>query len=176
MSIRSLADALYRAALPLAYRLARQWWRLRRPAHDGALVALWVGGAVLLVRPSYRRQWALPGGGVRPGESAAQAAAREIHEELGLRLAVEALRPVCEVTGEWDYRRECVTIFELRLDAPPPLRLDNREIVATRFVTPSEAATQPLTAPAAAYFGPSGPAGSGRRPPSGQIIPTKIMP
>ncbi|GAA3169346.1 MULTISPECIES: NUDIX domain-containing protein [Streptomyces] len=55
--------------------------------------AVWLGasvlftdvlGRVLLVKPVYRRQWLLPGGGVESGESPAEAAAREVAEELGL--------------------------------------------------------------------------------------------
>jgi hypothetical protein len=34
---------------------------------------------------------------------------------------------------EWDFRRERVRVFELRLRAEPVLRTDNREIVAARF-------------------------------------------
>jgi 8-oxo-dGTP pyrophosphatase MutT (NUDIX family) len=40
--------------------------------------------------PSHAGQWALPGGGLEPGESATQAALRELREELGLALAPEA--------------------------------------------------------------------------------------
>jgi hypothetical protein len=37
---------------------------------------------------------------------------------------------------EWDFRREHVRVFELRLHEEPVLRIDNREIVAARFVEP----------------------------------------
>jgi hypothetical protein len=37
---------------------------------------------------------------------------------------------------DWDFRRERVRILELRLTAEPVLRIDNREIVAARFVDP----------------------------------------
>ncbi|WP_159425014.1 NUDIX domain-containing protein [Streptomyces sp. TLI_053] len=46
------------------------------------------GGDVLLLKPSYRLDWILPGGGVHPGESIASAATRELGEQLGLRRKV----------------------------------------------------------------------------------------
>ncbi len=52
--------------------------------------------AVLLTRrsPRLRRhagQWALPGGRIDPGESPEEAVRRELHEEVGLRVADDAL-------------------------------------------------------------------------------------
>ena len=40
---------------------------------------------VLLVKPTYKDGWDIPGGYVEPGESPAQACSRELVEELGLR-------------------------------------------------------------------------------------------
>ena len=39
---------------------------------------------VLLVRPSYKSGWDIPGGYVEPAESPKQACAREVREELGI--------------------------------------------------------------------------------------------
>jgi len=42
-------------------------------------------GRVLLVRPTYKPGWDIPGGYLHPGESPTQAAAREVSEELGIK-------------------------------------------------------------------------------------------
>jgi hypothetical protein len=51
------------------FSIARIWWRLRCPLHEGALVAVYAGRALLLVRTSYRIEWHFPGGTVRRGET-----------------------------------------------------------------------------------------------------------
>jgi ADP-ribose pyrophosphatase YjhB (NUDIX family) len=48
-------------------------------------------GRVLLVRPTYKTHWDIPGGYVEPGESPRAACVREIREELGLDLPVSGL-------------------------------------------------------------------------------------
>ncbi|HEY3503728.1 MAG TPA: NUDIX hydrolase [Actinocatenispora sp.] len=41
-------------------------------------------GRVMLVKPTYKNFWDIPGGYVEPGESPAEACAREVREELGI--------------------------------------------------------------------------------------------
>jgi 8-oxo-dGTP pyrophosphatase MutT (NUDIX family) len=41
-------------------------------------------GRILLVHPTYKDSWEIPGGYVERGESPAAACRREVHEELGL--------------------------------------------------------------------------------------------
>jgi ADP-ribose pyrophosphatase YjhB (NUDIX family) len=48
-------------------------------------------GRVLLVRPTYKPTWEIPGGVVEAGESPAATVAREVAEELGLELGVGRL-------------------------------------------------------------------------------------
>ncbi|RKN08960.1 NUDIX hydrolase [Streptomyces radicis] len=57
-----------------------------------ALVALWNAGRLLMVNVRDRGCWELPGGGIDPGESAREAAVRELWEESGQSAAPEALR------------------------------------------------------------------------------------
>jgi len=49
------------------------------------------GTKILLVRRADNGRWAVPGGFMEPGESAAEACAREVLEEAGLRVRVSRL-------------------------------------------------------------------------------------
>src|SRR5208283_176709 len=60
-------DAAWRLVFRLGFPLARFWWRLRGSRGEGALVAVYVGQAILLLRSSYQVEWNFPGGGVKRG-------------------------------------------------------------------------------------------------------------
>lgn len=45
----------------------------------------------MMVEPTYKDFWDIPGGHVEPGESPAEACAREVFEELGIRPRIGAL-------------------------------------------------------------------------------------
>jgi 8-oxo-dGTP diphosphatase len=145
-----LIDAVWRMALRVGFQLARVWWHLRRPRHEGALVAIYVGPALLLLKSSYRAEWNFPGGSVHPGETPDAAAQREMEEEIGL--LSYALLPAGSACGIWDGRRDRVHFFELHLDRVPELRLDNREIIAAHLASPEELQGIALTAAVSAYL------------------------
>jgi 8-oxo-dGTP diphosphatase len=132
-------NLLARCAYRCAYRAARVWWFIRRPRTIGAVVAVWNEGRLLLVRSSYRRHYALPGGFVKRGETPQAAASRELAEELRLVVAPAALRLGWHGSQPFEHREDTVTIWEVVLDAPPPLRVTGREIVWAGWKTPAEA-------------------------------------
>ena len=146
----SLHDHAWQLAFRLGFPVARMWWGWRGQQHEGALVAVSVGGELLLVRSPYRAEWNFPGGGVRIGETPLDAARRELQEEVGL--AAATLGPGRVVSGVWDGRPDRVHIFELRLDRLPRLELDHREVVGARLVAPGELGGIALTGPVAAYL------------------------
>ena len=64
---------------------------MARPRMAAGLLVRDPQGRILLVRPTYKQGWDIPGGYVEPSESPAQAAAREVVEELGVPLPVGSL-------------------------------------------------------------------------------------
>lgn len=66
----------------------------------GASACVWREGKVLLVeRTNPAGVWALPGGKVEAGETARQAAERELFEETGLRAELETFAGLYELIG-----------------------------------------------------------------------------
>jgi 8-oxo-dGTP diphosphatase len=74
----------------------------KRPVECAGAVVRDEGGRLLLVRRGHdpgRGTWSLPGGRIETGESAAEAAAREVREETGLDVRVGALLQTVDLPG-----------------------------------------------------------------------------
>jgi ADP-ribose pyrophosphatase YjhB (NUDIX family) len=105
-------------------------------------------GRVLLVDPTYKEGWDIPGGMVEANEPPRAAAERELREELGLMLTVGRLLVVEWVPphGPWD--DQLMFIFDggtLDDATIAELRLTDEELAGLRFVTLAEA--KPLLKP-----------------------------
>jgi len=118
-------DAAFYASLPRKY--------------VGAGVLITDGtGRVLMVQPTYKATWEVPGGVTEPAESAPAAARRECREELGLDIAVGRLLVVEHqtVAGRGD---SIMCIYDGGvLSADAVLSLPAAELRSYRFIPPLE--------------------------------------
>jgi 8-oxo-dGTP pyrophosphatase MutT (NUDIX family) len=119
-----------------AYGLLRIYWMLFRPSVTGVKCLLNDGDRVLLVRHSYGpRSWDLPGGSVKAGEEPADAARREMHEELGV--AIDTWHPLGQLRIVIEHRRDCVHLFQAELH-DPELTIDPGELIAASWFPRAE--------------------------------------
>ena len=118
------------------------------PAHLGANCMITWEGKLLLERRRDSDSWGLIGGGVKKWETEVQAMAREVYEELGLRIPQERFRKL-KVYGEpgriaafrdgsvW---RMVIVVYALELDRKPDIHI-SAESKETRFFTSEELKT-----------------------------------
>ncbi|MBV9946205.1 MAG: NUDIX hydrolase, partial [Myxococcales bacterium] len=88
------------------------------------------------------------GGYVRRGETARQAALRELAEEVGVTEDPDRLEQVVDETNIWVGKRDHVEIFALELPERPAVRVDHREVVAADWWPPARALELDLFPPA----------------------------
>jgi len=99
---------------------------------------------VLLVKPSYKDGWEIPGGYVEPGESPRQACTRELREELGIDVELGDLLVVDWAPDRADGDK-LLFVFDAGLltdEDPSRLCLDNAELTEAGFFAVRELAGQ----------------------------------
>ena len=96
-------------------------------------------GRILLVEPTYKPNWEIPGGVVEQGETPSEACRREVEEELGLYREPGRLLVVDWAPRNNDDR--ILFVFEGgTITDPAEIRLQQEELRSFEFVTPEQAA------------------------------------
>ena len=115
------------------------------PAHLGSNCIITCNGKLLLERRRDSDTWGLVGGGVKKRETEVQAMAREVYEELGLRIPQERFKKL-KVYGEpgrnaafkdgstW---RMVIVVYELDFEEEPMIRI-SAESKEARFFAKEE--------------------------------------
>ncbi|MDL4775298.1 NUDIX domain-containing protein [Actinomadura xylanilytica] len=105
----------------------------------GAGALFWdAAGRVLLVEPTYKPDWEIPGGTVEADESPAAACRREVLEELGLDRPVGRILAVDWISPQSEYPEGLMLLYDggvLPDDDAARIRLPADELVSHAFVT-----------------------------------------
>ena len=113
--------------------------------HVSAAVITARDGRVLVVRKRGTERFMQPGGKPEPGEDAAQTLARELHEELGLRVEEAALTPLgvfVSAAANEPGHRVIATAFAMTAE-PEDVQVQ-AELAELRWITPDDAMRIPL--------------------------------
>ena len=117
-------------------------WYAGLPTMYGAAAALITdeAGRVLLVKPNYRDHWSLPGGILEQAEPPHVGCAREVEEEVGLKITVGRLLVVDWVPPEDERPRPFVYFVFDGGEAEPDadIRLQEEELDDHRFTAADE--------------------------------------
>ena len=120
-------------AMQLLYAVHRTLSRTLRWQTRGVKVMIFnPAGELLLIRNSYgprRREFVLPGGGIKRSETPEAAALREVREEVGVEAELLALRATYFSAAEG--KRDTIHLFTAHSGATP--EADGLEVEEARF-------------------------------------------
>ena len=119
----------------LAHRAILAIWFFTRPTVYGVYIAVWYDKRLLVIKNSYKKRFTIPCGRIKRGEDLAEAAVRELYEEVGIKLEKDQLNFVGEYTGEFKYATDIGNFFEIGMTELPTFKVDNREVIWAQFMT-----------------------------------------
>ena len=117
-----MLNRLLRVGSTAVHKSRALGWFFRRPKTFGAhAIALTPERRLILVKLRYAPGWRMPGGGRVPDEPAAEAALRELEEEVGM-ISHGSVEPACELEEEVDFKRDTCSLIIVRDVAYRPKR------------------------------------------------------
>jgi 8-oxo-dGTP pyrophosphatase MutT (NUDIX family) len=109
-----MLNQFIRAASTAIHKAMSLGWFFRRPNTFGAhAIALTPERRLILVKLRYAPGWRMPGGGRDPEEPAADAALRELREEIGMT-SHGSVEPGCELEERVDFKRDTCSLIIVR--------------------------------------------------------------
>ena len=126
--------AIRRFFLRIAYQLGRIYWFIFRPKIGGSYIAVWYQNQLLMIENSYRSGWTFPSGGRKRGESFAEAAVRELYEEVRIRVSSDQLIETEFFVTTVEYKHDRSLVFEFYPQHRPNFVLDDFEVIDGKWI------------------------------------------
>ena len=105
--------------LRFIYPLALLYWFLLRPKTYGTKIIIKQAGKILFIKNTYGiRDWDLPGGGIKKGETPQEAVIREVAEELNLTIVNPTFMGDFIYFGS--YKKDHISVFFIELSQTNP--------------------------------------------------------
>ena len=118
----------------LAYRALLALWFFTRPTVCGVYIAIWYKEKLLIIKNSYKQSFTIPCGRIKRGEELIEAAVRELHEEVSIKIEKSQLSFVGEYSADHHYATDIGNFFEVEMVELPKFQADHREVVWARFM------------------------------------------
>jgi len=122
----------------IGYKTGLCFWRVFKPLSTGVYIAVWYKNSVLLIKNSYKNDYTLPCGGIKKGECLKIAAARELFEEVNIKVNPDELKFVGAYSNRYEYKRDTINLFEIYFKNKPAFQVDNREVIWAAFINSAD--------------------------------------
>jgi 8-oxo-dGTP pyrophosphatase MutT (NUDIX family) len=130
----SIYNKLAQLFYNLAYRIILSIWFFTRPTVRGVYVAVWYQKKLLVIKNSYKNRFTIPCGRIKRSEDTAEAAMRELKEEVGIEIKKSQLTFVGEYVAEHNFATDVGSFFEFEMTESPNVQVDNREVTWAQFM------------------------------------------
>jgi len=126
---------LIQIGFKVAARIRRLYWFVFRPETFGVKCVVQNDGRWLMIRNSYGKgHWTLPGGAIHRGEEPADAAIREVRDEVGVDLG--SVEPIGSYENDREHKHDTVHCFVANVLSPDH-KIDMREVIEAAWFDPS---------------------------------------
>ncbi len=129
-----LYEKIAQLFLKLAYKSIIFLWFFTRPTVNGVFIAIWYKEKLLMIRNSYKKSFTIPCGRIKRDEDSADAAVRELYEEVGIKVDKHQIKFIGIYTTNYNHIKDIGNFFEIEMTELPKLKIDNREVVWSQFM------------------------------------------
>lgn len=141
MMLTRFYNSLAQFFCKLAYKAILCLWFFTRPTVYGVYIAVWYKNNLLVIKNSYKKRFTIPCGRIKHGEELAEAAIRELHEEVNIIVTKAQLNFVGKYSANYSHVCDVGSFFEIEMSGMPNMQVDNREVVWAQFMTFDRALT-----------------------------------